>query len=167
MQEENGTMQPKINNEDNALAKISIGETMSLQNVNDPVFAERMMGEGYAIEPLDGKIYSPINGKVTFISDSKHAIGIEDENGIEILVHMGIDTVELKEEVFNIQVKQEEEVRVGQFLAQMNIDAIRNSMKEITTMVVITNTQDKIKDFKLLSDNEASVGEKVAIFKLK
>lgn len=167
VQEENGTMQPKINNEDNALAKISIGETMSLQNVNDPVFAERMMGEGYAIEPLDGKIYSPINGKVTFISDSKHAIGIEDENGIEILVHMGIDTVELKEEVFNIQVKQGEEVRVGQFLAQMNIDAIRNSMKEITTMVVITNTQDKIKDFKLLSDNEASVGEKVAIFKLK
>ncbi|PTE69553.1 PTS beta-glucoside transporter subunit EIIBCA [Staphylococcus devriesei] len=167
VQEENGTMQPKINNEDNALAKISIGETMSLQNVNDPVFAERMMGEGYAIEPLDGKIYSPINGKVTFISDSKHAIGIEDENGIEILVHMGIDTVELKEEVFNIQVKQEEEVRVGQFLVQMNIDAIRNSMKEITTMVVITNTQDKIKDFKLLSDNEASVGEKVAIFKLK
>lgn len=167
VQEENGTMQPKINNEDNALAKISIGETMSLQNVNDSVFAERMMGEGYAIEPLDGKIYSPINGKVTFISDSKHAIGIEDENGIEILVHMGIDTVELKEEVFNIQVKQGEEVRVGQFLAQMNIDAIRNSMKEITTMVVITNTQDKIKDFKLLSDNEASVGEKVAIFKLK
>ncbi|MBI5972982.1 PTS beta-glucoside transporter subunit IIBCA [Staphylococcus caledonicus] len=167
VQEENGTMQPKINNEDNALAKISIGETMSLQNVNDPVFAERMMGEGYAIEPLDGKIYSPINDKVTFISDSKHAIGIEDENGIEILVHMGIDTVELKEEVFNIQVKQGEEVRVGQFLAQMNIDAIRNSMKEITTMVVITNTQDKIKDFKLLSDNEASVGEKVAIFKLK
>ena len=87
------------------------------------------MGEGYAIEPQNGEIYSPLDGKVVFISDSKHAIGIEDKNGVEVLIHMGIDTVEIKEPVFDIKVKENDQA--GNMLANMDIEKLKNLAKQL------------------------------------
>lgn len=128
-------------NKDN-LMSIGNGEVIELSKVSDPVFNTGIMGAGYGFVPSDNNIYSPISGKVSMIPDTKHGIGITSDNGTEVLIHMGIDTVELKGEPFDILVNVNDEVEAGQQIATMDLDKIKSSVKETTTMVVMTNGND-------------------------
>ncbi|MGM0214493.1 PTS sugar transporter subunit IIA [Enterococcus sp. AZ109] len=119
------------------------GKVLAITAVNDQVFASKAMGDGYAVEPIDGSIYAPVVGKVASIFPTKHAIGLVTENGIEVLVHIGIDTVELNGEGFDILVSEGEAVTSDTQLAQVDLDYLRSKEKPVTTMIVFTNLTDK------------------------
>lgn len=116
------------------------GEYLPLSEVNDSVFAQGMMGEGVAVVPSSNEILSPVEGKISMVSEQKHGIGISMKNGAEILIHMGIDTVELKGTPFEVKVKEGDMVKEGDLLALMDIQAIQNAGKETTIMIISTNT---------------------------
>lgn len=118
------------------------GEIMPLNEVNDETFASEMMGKGVAIKPLDGKVVSPINGIVQTIFKTKHAIGLKSEDGTEILIHIGMDTVQLEGKHFKAYVKDGDKVRVGDTLIEFDTEAIKKEGYELTTPVIVTNTND-------------------------
>ncbi|WP_181350710.1 glucose-specific PTS transporter subunit IIBC [Thalassobacillus sp. CUG 92003] len=118
------------------------GEIMSISDVPDQVFSDKMMGDGFAIKPEDGKIVSPVKGKVLNVFPTKHAIGLEAENGMEILIHIGIDTVSLKGEGFEAMIEEGDEVKQGQALMQVDIDYVSEHATSIVTPIVFTNLQE-------------------------
>ena len=118
------------------------GEVMPLCEVNDETFASEMMGKGIAIEPADGKVVSPINGTVQTIFKTKHAIGLKSEDGTEILIHIGMDTVQLEGKHFKAYVKDGDKVKIGDTLIEFDIEAIKKEGYELTTPVIVTNTND-------------------------
>ena len=118
------------------------GEIVPLENVNDPVFSTKMMGEGVAILPTDGKVYSPVTGEVSVMMDSNHAVGLVSENGAEILIHVGIDTVQMNGEGFTAHVQKGDTVQAGDLLIEANLDTIKEHEYDSTTMVIVTNTDN-------------------------
>ncbi|SFS62920.1 glucose-specific PTS transporter subunit IIBC [Marininema halotolerans] len=118
------------------------GKILPLSEVPDEVFSSKMMGDGFAIEPSDGIVVSPVDGKIVNIFPTKHAIGIRAENGMEILLHIGIDTVQLKGEGFELYVDQDDIVTKGQNLLAVDLTIIRKKAKSIVTPVVITNMSE-------------------------
>ncbi|MRI68773.1 PTS glucose transporter subunit IICBA [Gracilibacillus thailandensis] len=115
------------------------GEVMPLSEVPDQVFSQKMMGDGFAVKPSAGEIVSPVNGKIINIFPTKHAIGIEADNGTEILIHIGIDTVNLKGEGFTAKVAEGDEVKQGQTLMEVDLDFISNNAPSTVTPVIFTN----------------------------
>ncbi|WP_231710624.1 glucose-specific PTS transporter subunit IIBC [Gracilibacillus suaedae] len=115
------------------------GEVMPLSEVPDQVFSQKMMGDGFAVKPTAGEIVSPVNGKIINIFPTKHAIGIEADNGTEILIHIGIDTVNLKGEGFTAKVAEGDEVKQGQTLMEVDLDFISNNAPSTVTPVIFTN----------------------------
>ena len=118
---------------------VANGEVMPITEVNDPVFSGKMMGDGYAVKPADGKIVSPVAGQVKSLFPTKHAIGLETAIGMEVLVHMGIDTVSLEGKPFTLMVKEGDQVEAGQELAQVDLAALAAAGKEDTMIVAFTN----------------------------
>ena len=116
------------------------GQVKDLSEVNDKVFSQKLMGDGAAIVPTDGTIYAPVDGKITVAYETKHAYGIQSDNGAEVLVHIGIDTVNLKGEHFETFVKQGQEVKQGDKLGTIDIDAVQKAGYDPTVMTIITNT---------------------------
>lgn len=112
------------------------GRLTPLSEVNDPVFSEGMMGPGFAIEPEAAELYSPIEGVVTSIFPTKHAIGLKRKDGKELLIHIGIDTVELNGEGFNIFVHEAEKVTPQTKLAEIDLAYLQQQGKEKTIMVL-------------------------------
>lgn len=133
-----------------AMAK---GNYIPLENVPDEVFSTKMMGDGFAIDSVDGTVFSPVSGTVTTIFPSKHAIGIKTANGIEVLVHMGIDTVALAGKGVELFVKVGDKVSTDSKIAQMDLAYIRSQGKETMIIVVITN-MDRIATLSGLKDLE-------------
>ncbi|WEY47736.1 PTS cellobiose/arbutin/salicin transporter subunit IIBC [Weissella confusa] len=121
------------------------GAVMGLHDVADEVFSKGLLGKGMAIEPVDGKVVSPIAGTVTTVFPTKHAIGLTDDHGMEVLIHVGLDTVSLNGEPFEALVAAGDRVEVGTELLQADLDAIKAAGLPTTTVVVITNT-DEFKD---------------------
>lgn len=121
------------------LQTVAAGEVIDLATVNDPVFSKKMMGDGFAVIPMTGEVVAPITGKVVSIFPTKHAIGMETEEGAEVLIHMGIDTVQMDQPAFEILVTEGQTVEAGAKLAQMNLTEIKNEGKDITIMVVFTD----------------------------
>lgn len=121
------------------------GAVMGLHDVADEVFSKGLLGKGMAIEPVDGKVVSPIAGTVTTVFQTKHAIGLTDDHGMEVLIHVGLDTVSLNGEPFEALVAAGDRVEVGTELLQADLDAIKAAGLPTTTVVVITNT-DEFKD---------------------
>ncbi|EMF0059666.1 PTS transporter subunit IIBC [Enterococcus hirae] len=121
------------------LQTVAAGEVINLATVNDPVFSKKMMGDGFAVIPTTGEVVAPITGKVVSIFPTKHAIGMETEEGAEVLIHMGIDTVQMDQPAFEILVTEGQTVEAGAKLAQMNLTEIKNEGKDITIMVVFTD----------------------------
>ena len=119
------------------------GEAIPLEEVPDPVFAQKMMGDVLAIIPKNGKVVSPINGKVVQIFPTKHAVGLVSEEGLEILIHIGLETVELNGKGFEVAVSAGETVKVGDPLLNVDLDYLEQKHKEIVTPIVITNMLDK------------------------
>lgn len=118
------------------------GEIVPLTEVKDETFASEMMGKGIAINPTEGKVVSPINGIVQMIFKTKHAIGLKSEDGAEILIHIGMDTVQLDGKHFIAHVKDGDKVKVGDTLVEFDMDAIKKEGYELVTPVIITNTMD-------------------------
>ncbi|WP_125606692.1 glucose PTS transporter subunit IIA [Lapidilactobacillus bayanensis] len=123
------------------LSAVADGEYLPLEDVSDDVFSTKMVGAGYALEPKDGNIYSPVTGTIITIANTKHAIGIKADNGAEVLVHMGLDTVELNGKPFTILVNPGDKVTTNTQLAQVDLTAIKAAGKETTIIVVITNKE--------------------------
>ena len=121
------------------------GAVMGLHDVADEVFSKGLLGKVMAIEPVDGKVVSPIAGTVTTVFPTKHAIGLTDDHGMEVLIHVGLDTVSLNGEPFEALVAAGDRVEVGTELLQADLDAIKAAGLPTTTVVVITNT-DEFKD---------------------
>lgn len=125
------------------LSAVTDGLYVPLEDVNDDVFSTKMIGDGYAMKSTSGDIYSPVSGTVKTIFPTKHAVGLVTENGLEILVHMGIDTVSLNGEAFDIFVKVGESVTPKTKIAHINLEKIKQAQKDDTIIVVVTN-MDKV-----------------------
>lgn len=115
------------------------GDIIEITQVEDEVFSEKMVGDGVAIEPREGIVVSPVQGRIVQIFPTKHALGIETEDGLEILIHIGLDTVELKGEGFKSYVKVGDEVKVGDKLLEVDLDFIRKSGRSTVSPIIITN----------------------------
>ncbi len=118
------------------------GKAIPLSQVKDEVFSSGMLGEGAAIEPSEGKAVSPINGTVEAVFDTKHAIGLKAEDGTEVLIHIGLDTVKLNGKYYDVKVKVGDTVKVGDLLVTFDIPAIKKEGYPVTTPVIISNTAD-------------------------
>ncbi|MBM7835026.1 glucose-specific PTS transporter subunit IIBC [Clostridium sardiniense] len=121
------------------------GNVIRIEDVPDKVFAEKMMGEGFAIEPLGNIVSAPVAGEITSLFTTKHAIGITSDNGLEILIHVGMDTVSLNGEGFTPYVKQGDRVKIGDKLLSVDFDIIREKVPSIVTPVVFTNLTENNK----------------------
>lgn len=133
------------------------GEIIDLSAVNDQVFSQKMMGEGFAVIPNDGHLTSPIDGKVAMVFDTKHAIGLTTENGLEILIHIGIDTINLKGEMFDALVKTGDRVKKGQPLIDFNLTGIIEAGYDPTTMVIFTKPVKEMSELSLGEKNTTDV----------
>lgn len=118
------------------------GEIVPLNKVNDETFASEMMGKGIAINPKEGKVVSPINGKVQMLFQTKHAIGLKSDDGAEILIHIGMDTVQLEGKHFTAHVKDGDTVKIGDTLVEFDMEAIKKEGYELITPIIVTNTMD-------------------------
>ena len=127
---------------------VADGEVIALEQVKDPVFSQKMMGDGFAVEPANGNIVSPVSGTVSSIFPTKHALGLVTEAGLEVLVHIGLDTVSLEGKPFTVHVAEGQKVVVGDLLVTADLDAIREAGRETSTIVVFTNA-DAIQSVKL------------------
>lgn len=116
------------------------GTLKRLEEVPDPVFSQKMMGEGFAVEPEDGHYVSPVEGEVTLVPETAHAIGIVAHNGAEILVHVGVDTVELGGEGFTARVQVGDEVKVGDPIVDVDLAQVGPKVKSLMTPVLVTNS---------------------------
>jgi PTS system glucose-specific IIA component len=146
----------------NIYAPVS-GEIIPLEEVPDPVFNQKMIGEGSAVVPANGDIVAPVDGKVIQVAPTKHAIGILTEDGTEILIHVGLDTVSLQGEGFQAAVKEGEMVSVGQTLLKVDWDYIKAHATSIVTPIVITNSHGSGKQFSFTSNKEGVAGKTVII----
>ena len=122
-----------------AIETVAEGEVIKLEDVKDPVFSQKMMGDGFAVEPENGKIYSPVAGTVTSVFPSKHAIGLVTDNGLEVLVHIGLETVSLEGKPFEVHVSEGQKVAAGDLLVTADLEAIKEAGRETSTIVVFTN----------------------------
>ena len=118
---------------------VAEGQVIELEKVQDPVFSQKMMGDGFAVEPANGQIVSPVAGKVTSVFPTKHALGLVTESGLEVLVHIGLDTVSLEGKPFTVKVEEGQTVVAGDLLVEADLDAIREAGRATTTVVVFTN----------------------------
>ncbi|MCM3725022.1 beta-glucoside-specific PTS transporter subunit IIABC [Neobacillus cucumis] len=139
------------------------GEIKPLAHVDDPVFSSEAMGKGIAIEPTVGKAVSPVNGTITTVFPTGHAIGITSDEGAEILIHIGINTVQLEGKYYSPVVKQGDRVNQGDLLVNFDIEKIKEAGYPVTTPIIITNT-DRYID--IIEMNKEAVQEKEALLTL-
>lgn len=144
------------------LYAVATGNLIPVSEVNDPVFSQKMMGDGFAVIPDTGDIYSPIVGEVLSVFQTKHAVGMKMTNGLEILLHMGIDTVELNGEPFDIKVSEGTKVSQESLIAKVDLEAITSVGKAIDMVVVITN-MDAVKRFELTKIGSVNAGDEVGL----
>ena len=144
---------------------VSDGEVINIEDVKDPVFSQKMMGDGFAVEPENGHIVSPVAGKVTSVFPTKHALGLVTDNGLEVLVHIGLDTVSLEGKPFEVKVSEGQTVAAGDLLVEADLDAIREAGRETSTIVVFTNA-DAIKSVKVEHTGKLAANAPVATVEL-
>lgn len=144
------------------LAAVADGQLIAITELNDPVFSQKMMGDGFAIKPTSSDIYAPIAGTISNIFETKHAIGILSETGLEVLIHMGLDTVELKGEPFDILVNVGDKVTPNTLLAKMDLKKIADNGKETDVIVILTN-MDKVANLTLSPNQVVKHSEQVGV----
>lgn len=129
------------------------GQYMDLTEVPDPVFSEKMMGDGFAITPTVGEVVSPVAGEIVQVFPTKHAVGIRTNNGLELLIHIGLETVAMNGEGFTTHVSAGDKVVPGDKLVTFDIELVKEKAKSTVTPCIITN-MDIVKSFELLSVEE-------------
>lgn len=125
-----------------AVQSVADGHILPISDVHDPVFSQKMMGDGYAVEPDNGAIYAPVSGLVTSVFPTKHALGLLSDEGLEVLVHVGLDTVALNGAPFSVKVTDGQRVTAGDLLLVADLEAIKSAQRETTVVVAFTNTAE-------------------------
>lgn len=118
------------------------GTAVPICEVPDPTFGEEMLGKGAAIRPAEGKFYAPADGEISLLFDTLHAVSVTTDTGVEILIHIGLDTVALKGEHFTAHVKTGDKVKKGDLLVSADLEAVKAAGYEVITPIVICNTPD-------------------------
>lgn len=139
---------------------VAKGQLIDLPTVGDGVFSSKMLGDGFAIRPENSAVFSPVTGKVLSVFPTKHAITIASDDGLEILVHMGIDTVELKGVPFTIHVKEGDKVSPTTQLADMDLSELAKTETDSTVVVVVTN-MDAVKEMPAVTERAVEASEEV------
>ena len=152
--------QPILNMGVNAIKSPISGKVIELEKVNDPVFSSGAMGKGIAIEPMDNKVYAPFNGTIEFIAETKHAIGLLSEDGVEVLIHVGMDTVKMQGRGFNVKTSVNSKIKAGDLLLEFDRNAIEKEGYSLITPVVITNA-DNYEDNVLCINEEIKNGREI------
>lgn len=130
------------------------GVFVDLSNVPDPVFAERMVGDGFAIDPLENVLYAPIDGKIKSIHRSKHALTIESDAGFEVLMHIGLETVALNGKGFDVKVKEGDRVKTGDKLTEFDMEYVAGNAVALVTPVLVTDIEEKQIKLEILPHGE-------------
>ena len=150
----------KDNPDDAVLYSISEGTAILLSQVNDATFASEVLGKGIAVIPSKGEVVAPCDATVETVFDTKHAVGLSTENGMELLVHIGINTVELEGKYYTAHVKAGDHVKKGQLLISFDMDKIKDAGYDMTTPLIVTNSDD-YKDVKILQEGSVTPSDKV------
>lgn len=143
-EDKNETQAEKTESKNEVLYSHLNGTVIELEKVEDEVFSAKVLGDGIAVEPVEGKLYAPCDGKVDMVFDTKHAVNLVSQSGCEVLLHIGIDTVKLNGEFFEAHVTDGQEIKKGDLLISFDIDGIKNAGYKITTPMIICNTDDYI-----------------------
>lgn len=149
-----------------ALLAVCNGRAADISEIPDDAFSSGMLGLGYGIDPADGLFYSPIDGRVESVAESKHAITLRADCGLDILLHVGVDTVSLRGEGFSVLVKEGESVRAGQLLLRANLETVRALGLPTFTAVLITDT-DRLDKTEYSFGSVAGGKDRVMTFRLK
>jgi len=153
-----GKQPPK---EETIVAPLS-GTVVRLEDVPDPVFAQKMMGDGIAIDPTDGDVVAPVDGEIIQLFPTKHAVGLRSEAGVELLIHVGIDTVSMNGEGFTAYVKAGDRVKRGERLLSVDFSLVREKAKSAVTPIIITNG-DAIESLERKAEASATKGETILL----
>lgn len=157
------------NSEGNTISKENVitevvtpikGEVVDLKEVEDGMFSEEILGKGFAVKPIEGVVYAPVSGTVTAVFDSKHAIGLTSDSGLELLIHIGIDTVKLNGVGYEYFVEKGQNIKIGDKLIEFDLEKISEKGYNIITPVVLTNSTD-FGDIITLTKTLAEPGEQV------
>lgn len=143
-----------------ALAAYAEGELISVKDVHDPIFAEEILGKGVAIIPAAGKVYAPVDGTVAMLFDTLHAIALTTAMGQEVLLHIGIDTVELKGEYFTANVKVGQKVKAGDLMIRFDKEKIQEKGYDTVIPMLVTNRED-FSEFQIEEPGTVKVGQTV------
>lgn len=135
------------------------GDVVQLEQVPDPVFSQKMMGEGIAIMPKDGKVHAPIDGEIVLVAETKHAVALKAKDGTEILIHVGLETVNLKGEGFTALVKVGDEVTIGQPLLEVDWNYIAEHATSKITPIIVTNSAERTVE--VMQEQKSIAGETV------
>lgn len=140
------------------------GNAIALENVNDPTFASGALGKGFAVVPSEGKVYAPFDGTLDLLYDTKHALGMTSSDGIELLVHVGLNTVELDGKYYTAHAKSGDTIKKGQLLLEFDIFKIKEAGYDITTPVIVTNA-DNCKEAAVVKNGRVKAAEKAIVVK--
>lgn len=143
-----------------SLKAVEDGRTIPMDEVNDQTFAQELLGPGIAIVPSNGTVVSPINGTIATVMDTKHAVCIQGEDGLELIVHAGLDTVELNGKYYQTYKEIGDQVKAGDVLLEFDLEEITKADDDVTTPIVITNLGD-YKITKCLTGQQVKAGEEV------
>lgn len=142
------------------------GEILALNNVPDATFADKILGDGFAIRPIDGEVFSPIDGVITQLFHTNHALGITTKEGLEVLIHVGIDTVKMKGEGFKAFIKKGDTVKMNQKILEFDLNLVRQNAKSDITPIVITN-MEKVESMTIIRGGQTVLGKEVLEINLK
>ena len=139
-----GNLSENKDNNDNDMKVYSPlnGEAVNLADVNDPTFAGEILGKGAAVIPSEGRVTAPFDGEITTLFDTLHAVGITGDNGVEVLIHVGLNTVELDGKFYKAHVAEGDKVTKGQLILEFDMKGISDAGYDITTPVIVTNSDD-------------------------
>lgn len=162
--EPSSATQPAVSGAVETFTAVANGTVKPLTESSDPVFAQKIMGDGYLVEPTDGTIYAPVSGTVSAIFPTKHAIGITTDDGLEVLLHMGIDTVELKGAPFDVKITQGQHVTPQTLVATVDLAAIKAAGKRDEMLVLVTNMEQVAE---LILEARGTQAAKAPVLKVK
>ena len=140
------------------------GKAVPISQVSDPTFGEEILGKGVAIQPADGKIYAPADGTIEMLFDTKHAVSMTTTEGVELLVHIGLDTVALKGEHFTAHKGNGDAVKKGDLLISVDLEAVKAAGYDVITPMVVCNTSD-YQTVEAVTGSDVNPGDTVLILK--
>lgn len=134
------------------------GTVTPISEVADPVFSQKMMGDGFGVEPMNGEVYSPVDAKILSVFPTKHALGLKLNNGVDLLIHIGIDTVELEGKPFEVLVEEGEQVTPETLLVKVDLEALKEAGKKDTVIIAFTN-MEVVESYNLTATGDMKHGE--------